>query len=157
MVSFTPTIEWQTRQPIPACACGVSICSAIGRSIRPVRSTAWSWHPPHHLEGPVPTTSCMYSIDLRYHWLLNDEKWCMEDSHCAVMSGWHPLLPQAFDSRKKSCGMSRSPTVLTEEGKNGPFGPPPSSNGVKGGVTGLTMVAAGGGKSRRQPRVPAGS
>ena len=31
----------------------------------------------------VPTTSCMYSIDLRYHWLLNDEKWCAEEFHCS--------------------------------------------------------------------------
>ena len=29
----------------------------------------------------VPTTSCMYSIDLRYHWLLNDEKWWAEEFH----------------------------------------------------------------------------
>src|SRR5881409_1898818 len=61
--------------------------------MRPVRSTAWSWQPPHHFDGFVPTTSCMYSIDLRYHWLLNDEKWCIEDSHWAVMSGWQPGLP----------------------------------------------------------------
>ena len=29
-----------------------------------------------------PTTSCMYSIDLRYHWLLNDEKRWADDCHC---------------------------------------------------------------------------
>ena len=29
----------------------------------------------------VPTTSCMYSIDFRYHWLLNDEKWCADEFH----------------------------------------------------------------------------
>ena len=34
-------------------------------------------------EGFVPTTSCMYSMDLRYHWLLNDEKWCMDEFHCS--------------------------------------------------------------------------
>src|SRR2546425_12782932 len=156
MVSFTATIEWQTRQPIPAWACGVSICCTIGVSIRPVRSTAWSWQPPHHLDGFVPTTSCMYSIDLRYHWLLNDEKWCIDDSHCAVMSGWHPLLPHAFDSRKKSCGIKRSPTVVTDEGKNGLRSPPPSSNGVRGGVAGLTIAAAGGGRSHACARTPSG-
>src|SRR5262245_36199666 len=127
MVSRTCTMEWQTRQPMPACACGVSICSTIGRSMRPVRRTDWSWQPPHHFEGPVPTTSCMYSIDLRYHWLLNEEKWCIEESHCAVMSGWHPVLPQALDSRKKSSGTVRSPMVVTDEGKNWFPLPPPSS------------------------------
>jgi len=44
-------------------------------------STAGSWHPPHHFDGLVPTVSCMYSIDLRYHWLLNEEKWCAELNH----------------------------------------------------------------------------
>src|SRR2546428_2337550 len=68
------------------------------------------------------------------------------------MSGWQPLLPQAFDSRKKSCGISRSPTVDTDDGKNGLFSPPPSSNGVEGGVVGFTMVAAGGGEIH--PRAP---
>src|SRR6185295_3529125 len=80
----------------------------------------------------------------------------MEDSHCAVMSGWQPLLPQALDSRKKSCGIRRFPTVETDDGKNGLFSPPPSSNGVRGAVVGLTMVAAGGGNSHRRPRTAAG-
>src|SRR5881628_970757 len=98
----------------------------------------------------------MYSIDLRYHWLLNDEKWCMEDVHCAVMSGWHPLLPHAFDSRKKSCGMKRSPTVVADEGKNRPVSPPPSSSGVRGGEVGFVIVAAGGGKSQARACTPRG-
>ena len=76
-----------------------------------------SWQPPHHLEGLVPMTSCMYSTDLRYHWLLKEEKWWAEDSHWAVMSGWHPLFPQAFDSRKKSEGMSLPEAVLLDDGK----------------------------------------
>src|SRR6476469_5003521 len=70
----TWTMAWQEVQASPACASGVSICSLIGRSKRPLKKTAWSWHPAHHFEGWVPTTSCMYSIDLRYHWLLKDEK-----------------------------------------------------------------------------------
>ena len=70
----TCTIEWQDVQLRPACASGVSICSLIGRSKRPLKKTAWSWQPAHHFEGWVPTTSCMYSIDFRYHWLLKDEK-----------------------------------------------------------------------------------
>src|SRR5207249_10095393 len=122
-------MEWHDVHASPACASGVAICSLIGRSNRPLKNTAWSWHPAHHFEWRVPTTSCMYSIDLRYHWLLSDEKCCIEDSHCAVMSGWQLVLPQAFDSRKKSCGIRRSLTVATEEGKNGLFSPPPSSSG----------------------------
>src|SRR2546425_5065671 len=124
--------------------------------MRPVRSTAWSWQPPHHFDGFVPTTSCMYSIDLRYHWLLKDEKWCIDDSHCAVMSGWHPLLPHAFGSRKKSCGTRRSPTVVTEEGKKAPSRPPPSSYGVSGGVVGFSIRATCAGLSRPRPRTPSG-
>ena len=81
IVLLTCTIEWHDVQPSPACASGVSICSLIGRSKRPSKNTAWSWQPAHHFDGFVPTTSCMYSIDLRYHWLLNDEKWCADEFH----------------------------------------------------------------------------
>ena len=81
IVLRTWTIEWHEVQPSPFCASGVSICSLIGRSKRPLKKTAWSWQPAHHLLGFVPTTSCMYSIDFRYHWLLNDEKWCADEFH----------------------------------------------------------------------------
>ena len=74
MVLPTWVIEWHEVQPRPFCASGVSICSLMGRSKRPLKNTAWSWQPAHHFDGFVPTTSCMYSIDLRYHWLLKEEK-----------------------------------------------------------------------------------
>src|SRR3954449_7794717 len=67
MVLLTCVIEWHEVHARPACASGVSICSLIGRSKRPLKNTAWSWQPAHHFEGLVPTVSCMYSIDLRYH------------------------------------------------------------------------------------------
>ena len=53
----------------------------MGVSIRPLNRIAGSWQPPHHLDGFTPATSCMYSMLLRYHWLLNDEKWCAEPYH----------------------------------------------------------------------------
>jgi hypothetical protein len=74
IVLLTWTMEWHEVQESPAWASGVWICSLMGRSKRPLKKTAWSWQPAHHFEGRVPTTSCMYSMDLRYHWLLNDEK-----------------------------------------------------------------------------------
>ena len=40
MELFTWTIEWQEVQARPACASGVSICSLIGRSKRPLKNTA---------------------------------------------------------------------------------------------------------------------
>ena len=83
MVLPTCTIEWHDVQPSPACASGVSICSTIGVSKRPLKNTAWSWQPAHHFDGRVPTTSCMYSMDRRYHWLLNDEKWWADAFHCS--------------------------------------------------------------------------
>ena len=58
-------MAWHDVQARPACASGVSICSLIGVSNRPLKNTAWSWQPAHHLLGCVPTTSCMYSIDFR--------------------------------------------------------------------------------------------
>ena len=61
----TWVMAWHEVQASPAWASGVSICSLIGRSNRPLKNTAWSWHPAHHLLGSVPTTSCMYSIDFR--------------------------------------------------------------------------------------------
>src|ERR1035441_735394 len=81
IVLFTSAMEWHIMQPSPACASGRCTICLIGVSISPAYSTAGSWHPPHHFEGLVPTVSCMYSIDLRYHWLLNDEKWCAELNH----------------------------------------------------------------------------
>ena len=54
-------------QPSPACDSGLCTIWLIGVSISPLYSTAGSWHPPHHFEGLVPTVSCMYSMDLRYH------------------------------------------------------------------------------------------
>src|SRR5262245_12121066 len=98
-----------------------------------------SWQPPHHLDDLVPTTSCMFSIDLRYHWLLNDEKWCADESHCAVMSGWQPALPHAFDSRKKSDGISAPVLDLLDDGKYGLSLPGPSSSGLIGASGGLVM------------------
>ncbi len=53
----------------------------MGVSIRPLNRIAGSWQPPHHFDGFTPATSCMYSMLLRYHWLLNDEKWCAEPYH----------------------------------------------------------------------------
>jgi hypothetical protein len=82
IVLLTCTIEWHDVQLRPACASGVLICSLIGRSKRPLKKTAWSWQPAHHFDGCVPTTSCMYSIDFRYHWLLKDEKWWADADHC---------------------------------------------------------------------------
>ena len=81
IVLLTCTIEWHDVQASPACASGVSICSRIGLSNFPSKSTAWSWQPAHQRDGFVPTTSCMYSIDLRYHWLLNDERWWADEFH----------------------------------------------------------------------------
>ena len=83
IVLSTCEMEWHEVHASPAWASGVSICSLMGRSNRPLKNTAWSWQPAHHFEGFVPTTSCMYSIDLRYHWLLNDEKWCADEFHCS--------------------------------------------------------------------------
>ncbi len=48
--------------------------SFTGFSIIPENSGAGSWQPAHHRAGFVPATSCMYSMDFRYHWLLKDEK-----------------------------------------------------------------------------------
>ena len=82
MVLSTSMIEWHATQPSPACASGVCSTSLIGRSIIPLNISAGSWQPPHHFEGFGPITSCMYSTDFRYHWLLNDDRWCAELYHC---------------------------------------------------------------------------
>ena len=65
MLLPTCTMAWQDMQPRPACASGVSTCSDMGRSKRPLKKTAWSWHPAHHLLPRVPSTLCMYSMALR--------------------------------------------------------------------------------------------
>ena len=56
IVLSTWTMEWQETQPRPFCASGVSICSLIGLSKRPLKNTAWSWQPAHHLLPCVPLT-----------------------------------------------------------------------------------------------------
>src|SRR5712692_7662525 len=82
MVLSTWTIAWQDIQPKPFWASGVSIISRMRcLCIFPARISAWSWQPPHHREDFTPMVSCMYSTDLRYHWLLNDAKWCIELNH----------------------------------------------------------------------------
>src|SRR5258705_249153 len=45
----------------------------------------------------------MYSTDFRYHWLLNDEKWWVDDFHWSKMSVWH--RPQLSLVMKKLAGM----------------------------------------------------
>src|SRR5437762_8295909 len=85
----------------------------------------------------MPATSCMYSIDLRYHWLLNDEKWCIDELHCSYTSLWH--RPQAALVVKKSAGMILPLVVSADDGKNGRSGPPPSASIFNGGTRGLAM------------------
>ena len=84
MVSFTRVIAWQETQPSPALAEGRSTISASGRSISPLKRTAWSWQPAHHFDGSVPTTPCMYSMERRYQGLLKEAKRCADSLHWAV-------------------------------------------------------------------------
>src|SRR5688500_657178 len=99
MVLATWVIAWQAVQPRPAWASGSWIISRTGFSIIPENSGAGSWQPAHQRAGFVPTTSCMYSMDLRYHWLLKDEKWWALSFHWSKMSLWQRA--QASDPRKK--------------------------------------------------------
>jgi hypothetical protein len=73
----------------------------------------------------------MYSIDRRYHWLLNEEKWWADDCHWSYTSLWH----RAHDSlvRKKFAGMMLPVLVRADEGKKGPAGPAPSASIDSGG------------------------
>ena len=89
----------------------------------------------------------MYSIDLRYHWLLKDEKWWALSFHCLKTSGWQ--RPQASESRKNLASMWPPGSVRTEEGKNGPFGPMPSPSMLSGAIRGLTTWSAASGRARR--------
>ena len=75
MSSPVLVIAWHELQPSPVCASWVAMNVSTGWSIIPLKSSAWSWQPAHHLADSTEFTSCMYSIDLRYHWLLKDEKW----------------------------------------------------------------------------------
>src|SRR6516164_1147910 len=97
-------------QPMPACACGVFTICLMGVSIMPLYSNAGSWQPAHHFDGFTPSTSCMYSMLLRYH--------------CLKMSWWQ--RSQASDSMKNFDGMLRLPYTCEELGKNLPFAPSPS-------------------------------
>src|ERR1700759_2433243 len=57
------------------------------------------------------------------------------------MSLWHS--PQAFESMKKFDGMMPPTLVFADDGKNGDFGPPPSSSMEVGTTRGLTMWPGG--------------
>ena len=87
------------------------------------------------LGGLVPTTSCMYSIDLRYHWLLKEEKWWVEDCHWLKISVWQ--RPQLSLVMKKLAGMMPRTLVSAEEGKNGLCGPRPSCCMLAGTTVGF--------------------
>ena len=67
----------------------------------------------------------MYSIDFRYHWLLNELKWWADSFHSSAISLWQ----RAHESlvMKKLAGMMPLRLVLDEDGKNGLSGPAPSS------------------------------
>src|SRR5690348_4256690 len=105
MVLRTWVIEWQAVQARPTLASAVSTSSVTGLSNMPLNSTARSWQPAHHFDGWTPTTDCMYSIDFRYHWLLNDEWRCIDERHWATMSGWQPEAPQVSEVMKNVDGI----------------------------------------------------
>src|SRR5262245_24946375 len=128
-------MAWQPVQASPACDSGLSMISRSGRSMSPEYSGAGSWQPAHHFADCTPFTSCMYSIDLRYHWLLNDEKWCALSFHWAKTSLWQ--RPHFSDSRKKLASMFLPEAVRAEEGKNGPEIPSPSFSMPTGGHSGF--------------------
>ena len=80
---FTSTMAWHVMQPEAGLRFGqVDRSRGSACRISPLNSSAGSWQPAHHFEDFTPLTSCMYSMALRYHWLLNDEKWCAELFHC---------------------------------------------------------------------------
>src|SRR5262245_19223724 len=130
MVLCTRAMEWQAVQESPAWASGVPRISCTGRSMRPENSGAGSWQPAHQREAGMPAMDCMYSMDLRYHWLLKDEKWCALSFHCFRMSGWQ--RPQASESRKNLASMWPPGSVRDEDGKRGLWGPPPSPSMLTG-------------------------
>ena len=66
----------------------------------------------------------MYSIDLRYHWLLNEEKWCAELNHWVVDIFVAALTRKSDSAMKRTCWESsvcRKPTG-SGTGKERPFG-----------------------------------
>src|SRR5260370_20768979 len=67
MVLFTSTMLWHIMQLRPACAAGVFSIWRIGVSNIPLKRSAGSWQPAHHLEDFTPATSCIHSMLLRYH------------------------------------------------------------------------------------------
>src|SRR5215213_5328198 len=71
------------------------------------------------------------------------------------MSLWHS--PQTFESMKKLDGMMSLVFVLAEDGKNGDFGPPPSSSMEVGTISGFLIRCVGFGLALRQPAATAGS
>src|ERR1700704_3648329 len=79
----------------------------------------------------------MYSMLLRYHWLLKEEKWCIELSHCSETPAWQRW--QALDCMKYFDGMFPPCLVWAELGKNFPLGPSPSPSMVSGGISGFAM------------------
>src|SRR5436309_3735741 len=128
---------WHMRQLKPALASGRSTICLMGVSNMLLKSSAGSWQPAHHFEGFTPATSCMYSTLLRYHWLLNEEKWCAELCHCSYTSWWQ--RSHAFDSMKYFAGISLPSSVCAELGKNAPLGPSPSPFISAGASSGLLI------------------
>jgi hypothetical protein len=87
----------------------------IGRSNRPLKNTAIVTA--RALFGRLaPIVSRMYSIDLRYHWLLNDEKWWTDEDHCLKISRWQRAQ---VSPRKKFAGMMPRTLVSADEGRTG--------------------------------------
>src|SRR5919109_2784491 len=139
MVSRTWVMAWQAVQASPTWASGVSRSCRTGVSIMPLSSRATSWQPPHQRDGRVPMTSCMYSMDLRYHWLLKEEKRCADSDHWRKMSGWQSA--QRCEVMKKVEGMWPPVVVARLAGGKGPALPNmPSWSWLYGGSGGFTTA-----------------
>ena len=71
--AFHFTMEWHIMQPRPACASGRCTISLMGVSMQSAVEDRGIVAAAAPFGGLRADDSCMYSIDFRYHWLLNDE------------------------------------------------------------------------------------
>ncbi len=121
----TCTMEWHETQPRPFCASGVSTCSLIGRSKRPLKKTAWSWQPAHHLL-PLDAAQFLHVKDGGFVERIVERR--------EVVHGALPLLVDVFVTFTaelrihEEIGRNHVPVLVRDDdGQNGVPGPAPSS------------------------------
>jgi hypothetical protein len=109
-------MEWQDVQAEPAWRLGVSICALIGRSKRPLKKTAWSWHPAHHFDASMPAV-VLHVLDRLAVPLVVERRQMVHDASPLLVDLLVAAAARTALVMKKFAGSSRRRSCAPTKGK----------------------------------------